>query len=69
MNELLYQNYHPQHAVKEPKIAGPAPPKQLNKEEKRLYLRLVDEEMGHLEQVFIPKKIAKNKILQWVGKS
>ena len=65
MGESLYSNYKSQSAVKEPKIANKVPPAQLNEQEKRLYLRLVDEDKGRLEQEFIPRQVVKNEILKW----
>ena len=67
MSESLYDEYGRQNAVKEPRIAGESPPIGLSEQEKRLYLRLISEEMGRLEQEFIPEHIVKSEILKWVN--
>ena len=65
MDETLYDKYREQSAVKEPRVASKTPPEHLNQQERYLYLRLVSEAQGRLEQEFIPKDTVKKEVLKW----
>lgn len=65
MTEMVYDRYSPKSSVPEPKTAGINPPTDLTEDEKHLYLRLLSEEKGRLEQEFIPKEEVINSLVEW----
>lgn len=64
MTSGVYDQYHP-NAVPEPTSAGREPPEGLTGPERALYLRLLKEERGRLEQEFLPKTHVEEAILEW----
>lgn len=66
MNESVFDTFS-HLAVREPVAAGTAPPQGLTDAESRLYLRLLHESRGRLEQEFLPSAEVRRAILDWVA--
>lgn len=66
MTETVYQQFHADKAVLEPKPAGNMPPEGLISEEYQLYLHLLENKKGRLEQEFIPPELVHETVLEWV---
>ena len=65
MSEDIYEQFRLKSAVPEPKTAGTQPPDELTAQEHQLYLHLLRQENGRLEQEFLPRKLTKNTVLAW----
>jgi hypothetical protein len=66
MTADIYRQYA-DRAVAEPVIAGSDVPAALREEERSLYLLLLGESRGRLEQEFLPGEFIRDSILHWAG--
>jgi hypothetical protein len=66
MTDAVYDRYGLKSSVPEPKTAGVNPPAELSEDEKQLYLRLLSEKRGRLEQEFIPREDVVSVLMEWV---
>lgn len=66
MNEAIFDTFR-HLAVREPVAAGADSPAGLTNDESQLYLRLLQESRGRLEQEFLPSAEVRQAILDWVS--
>lgn len=66
MTEQVYEQFQ-LFAVPEPVVAGRRPPEGLTPSEQDLYLRLLREQRGRLEQEFLPKEFVVAAISHWAS--
>ena len=67
MTRELFERYAPGSAVAEPKIAQLSVPDFLRGEEADFYRYLLLQELGRLEQEFLPGYEVKNALDKWVN--
>ncbi|MFV2056739.1 MAG: Wadjet anti-phage system protein JetD domain-containing protein [Thiohalomonadales bacterium] len=65
MSKDIYAQFRSKSAVPELKTAGTQPPNGLTAQERQLYLHLLTQENGRLEQEFLPRKLTENSVLAW----
>jgi hypothetical protein len=67
MTQEVFDDYGPQAAVVEQELAGSSPPEGLSDEERELYLHLVGQSKGRLEQEFLPQERVAEAINETFG--
>ena len=68
MTSEMYKQF-PDLAVPEPVVAGTEVPLGLNQAERSLYIMLLNEPRGRLEQEFLPEEVIRKAILDWANSS